>query len=92
MFELDNVQFNFFINTWIVTMEPQYGAEVKDNKGELLGTVNYLVRDTWSGEIRKFMVYRKAPDNDLVMTPEDVAEATENTIRLNVSIKELNDR
>ena len=73
-------------------MEPQYGAEVIDNKGESLGTVNYLVRDTWSGEIRKFMVYRKAPEKDLVMTPEDVAEATENTVRLNISTKELNER
>ena len=73
-------------------MEPQYGAEVIDNKGESLGTVNYLVRDTWSGEIRKFMVYRKAPEKDLVMTPEDVAEATENSVHLNVSAAQLEER
>ncbi len=73
-------------------MEPQYGAEVIDSKGKSLGTVNYLVRDTWSGEIKKFMVYRKAPEKDLLMTLEDVAEATENTVRLNVSATQLEER
>jgi sporulation protein YlmC with PRC-barrel domain len=73
-------------------MEPQYGAEVTDKNGRSLGTINYVVRDTWSGEIRKFMIYRKAPETDLVMTTEDIAEATENTVKLKVSVEELDER
>ena len=87
-----NVQFNFFREFYKQTMEPQYGAEVTDKNGKPLGAVNYLIRDTWSGEIRKFMVQRKAPEKDLVMSPEDISEATASTIKLNVSVEELNER
>ena len=73
-------------------MKPQYGAEVIDKNGEQLGIINYLVRDTWSGEIRKFMAHRKVPDKDLVLSSEDASKVTESTVELNLTFEELNQR
>lgn len=60
-----------------------------DKKGEVLGTVDHLVRNTWTGEVSKYMVGRKASHKDLIFSPQDVLEATATTVRLNVSIDEL---
>ena len=70
-------------------MEIEYGAQVMDRDGKVLGTVDHLVRNTWTGEISKFMVCRKAPDRDLLLSPQDVLEATEKKVKLNVSFNEL---
>ena len=59
------------------------GAEVVDRNAKVLGSVDYLARDTWTGEIAKFIVTRKAPAEDLFLTLEDVLEATETKITLN---------
>jgi len=72
-------------------MEIEYGAEVIDKNGKVLGTVDHLVRNTWSGEISKFMVCRKAPDRDLFFSTEDVLEATKSKVKVNVSLDELNE-
>ena len=71
-------------------MEIEYGAEVMDRNGKVLGTVDHLVRNTWTGEISKFMVRRKAPERDLLFSTEDVLEATRSEIKLAVSFNELN--
>ena len=73
-------------------MEVEYKAEVRDQNGKFLGTVDHLVRDSWSGEISKFVVRREAPANDLFLSPEDVSEVTKDTVKLNVSAEELNQR
>ena len=70
-------------------MEIQYGAEVVDKNGKLLGKVDHLVRNTWTGEISKFMVRRKAPDRDLLLSPQDVLELTQSRITLGIALHEL---
>jgi len=70
-------------------MEIEYAAKVIDQKGKFLGTVDHLVRNSWSGEITKFMVGREAPDEDLFLSLEDVSEANESEVKLNVSLEEL---
>lgn len=70
-------------------MEIEYGAEVIDKSGKVLGTVDHLIRNTWTGEITKFVVRRKAPDRDLFFSTEDVLEVTKSKIRLNISLDEL---
>ena len=70
-------------------MELEYGTEVIDQNGKILGTVDHLVRNSWTGEISKFVVRRKAPDKDLFLSPEDVFEVTKSTVKLNVSLEEL---
>jgi sporulation protein YlmC with PRC-barrel domain len=72
-------------------MEIEYGAEVIDKSGKILGTVDHLVRNTWTGEISKFMVRRKTPESDLFFSTEDVLEATKSKVKVNISSDELNE-
>ncbi len=69
-------------------MQIEYGAEVLDKNGKVLGTVEYIVRNTWTGELSKFMVRRQA-GRDLFLSPEDVLKGTKTRITLSVSSEEL---
>lgn len=69
-------------------MEIKPGVQVVDKNGKIVGSVNHLARDGWSGEIKKFIVNRKAPDNDLFFTPDDVLEATNTIIKLKIAFDE----
>jgi hypothetical protein len=63
-------------------MEIKVGVQVTDKNGKVLGFVNHLARDGWSGELKKIIVNRSPPDKDLFFTLEDVLEATDNMIKL----------
>ncbi len=54
-----------------------------------MGFVDHVARDGWSGEVRKFIVNRNPPDHDLFVSPEDVAEATETTVKLKAAVEKL---
>jgi len=69
-------------------MEIKAGVQVIDKNGKVVGSVNYLARDGWSGEVKKFIVNRKPPDKDLFFTPEDVLEATDASIKLKIALDE----
>jgi sporulation protein YlmC with PRC-barrel domain len=69
-------------------MKIRAGAQVVDKNGKVLGSVDHLAYDSWSGEIRKFIVNRKPPDKDIFLTPEDVLEATDTKIKLNIAFDE----
>jgi sporulation protein YlmC with PRC-barrel domain len=69
-------------------MQIEYGTEVIDKNDKVLGTVDHLIRDSWTGEIRKFMVRQKAPDKDLLFSPQDVLEVTKSKIKVNISFNE----
>ena len=69
-------------------MQIEYGSEVVDKSGKVLGTINYIIRDTWTSEIRKFMIRKKLSDKDLMFSPQDVLEATKSKIKVNISINE----
>ena len=73
-------------------MELEYGAKVVDQKGEVLGTVDHLVRDTWTGEMSKFVVRREPPEQDLFLSTQDVLEVKRGTVKLKVSLEELSQR
>jgi hypothetical protein len=68
-------------------MEIKYGALVIDKNGNVVGSVDRLMRNAWSGETTKFMVLRKAEDSDLFLTPEDVLEATDTEVRLGIAVE-----
>lgn len=72
-------------------MHIEYGAEVIDKNGKVLGTVSHLVRNTWTGEISKFVVRRKAPERDFFFSTGDVLEATKSKVKVNVSFDELSE-
>jgi len=69
-------------------MEIQYGADVLDKNEQVLGAVDYLIRNTYTGEISKFKVKTELAEADLFFSPEDVLEATPNEIKLKVTFGE----
>ena len=60
------------------------GTEVRDRTGKLLGTIDYIVRDSWSGDVRKYLVYRKPPEEDISFTPEDISENEDAVVTLSI--------
>lgn len=73
-------------------MEIEYGSEVTDRNGKVLGTVDYIIRNSWTGEISKFMIHRESPKKDLMFSLQDVLEVAESKIKVNVSLDELNEK
>ena len=73
-------------------MEIEFSAAVVDRNGKHLGTVDHIVRDTWSGDIRKFVVRQKNSGNDLFLSPDDVVKTTNKQVTLNISLEELYQR
>jgi sporulation protein YlmC with PRC-barrel domain len=69
----------------------EYGTEVIDRDGKALGTVNYVIRNMWTGEISKFMVRREPPERELFFSPQDVLEAAEAKIKVDISSEELSE-
>ena len=71
-------------------MEIEYGIEVLDKNGSPLGTVDYVIRNSWTGEISKFVVYRELSEGDIAFTPDDVLDITDSSVKLDISSDELN--
>jgi sporulation protein YlmC with PRC-barrel domain len=67
----------------------QYGARVVDQRGEVLGKVDHLLRNLKTGEIRKFIVRRKGPEKDLFISLDDVSEVSNGKVKLNILFQEL---
>jgi len=71
-------------------VEVTFGAEVIDQNGKVLGTVDHLARDTWTGEIRKFVVRRE--NGALFLVPDDVSDIMDGTLKLKKTLEELSQR
>ena len=71
-------------------IEIEYGASVTDKNGKVLGTVNRVLRDTWTGDIRKFNVRSELANGDLFYSIDDVAEASDKEVRLKIAFGEAN--
>jgi sporulation protein YlmC with PRC-barrel domain len=69
-------------------MEIEYGAEVIDKNGRRLGTVDRVIRDTYTTEIRKFTVSTDITDTNLFFSPDEVQEATTKTVKLRIALDE----
>ena len=65
------------------------GAKVVDRDSKVIGKIDYLIRDTWSGEIKKYMVRRDAPNKDIFFSPDDILEASETEAKLKNTIEEM---
>ena len=73
-------------------MEISYGVEVVDKNGKVIGAVNHVVHDTWTGGIRKFFVYRESPNVDPSFSPDDILEATESKVSLKIAFNESGEK
>ena len=69
-------------------MDIEYGAEVIDKNGKKLGTVDRVIRDTYTTEIKKFSVSTDMIDTDLFFSPEEVLEATSKAVQLKIALDE----
>ena len=72
-------------------MEIEYGVEVIDRNGKALGTVDYVIRNTWTGEISKFTVRREPPERELLFSLQDILEEAQSKIKVSISAEELSD-
>ena len=70
------------------TIEIEYGAKVRDKTGKVVGTVNRVLRDTWTGDIRKFTVSTELTDTELFYSLEDVFEVTSSGVKLKIAFDE----
>lgn len=68
-------------------MNAEVGSVVIDKKGEILGTVDYVIRNSWTGEISKYIIYRKPPEVDISFAPEDILEIKDSETKVNLSGK-----
>jgi sporulation protein YlmC with PRC-barrel domain len=69
-------------------MEIEYGALVKDKNNKVLGTVNRVMRDTWTGDVSKFSISTELADADIFYAIENVAEADDKEVKLNITYGE----
>jgi sporulation protein YlmC with PRC-barrel domain len=72
-------------------MDIEYGTEVIDREGNALGTIDRVIRDSWTGEIRKFSVNQDTPGNELMFSPEEILDSEKTRIKVDVSLDELKD-
>ncbi|MBN1161625.1 MAG: hypothetical protein JXA17_06750 [Dehalococcoidales bacterium] len=70
-------------------MDIEYGTEVVDREGNALGTIDRVIRDSWTGEIRKFSVNQDTPGNELMFSPEEILVQDKNKIKIDVSQDDL---
>ena len=70
-------------------MEIEYGTPVVDKNDKALGTVDHIINDMWSGEPRKYMVRLDKETGAVFFTPQHIAKATKEKVKLNVSAEEL---
>jgi hypothetical protein len=67
-------------------MEIQYGSKVEDKDGNVLGSVNRVIKNSWSGDVSKFVVAGNDSGQDLFLSPADVLEVTDTKVKLKINI------
>ena len=65
-------------------MGVEYGAEVFDKNGELLGIVDFIAHDSWTGEVNQFKVTSKNKKTVFLIAPESVLKATPTKVQLKI--------
>ncbi len=70
-------------------MEIEYDTKVVDRNGKVVGVVDYIMRNTWTGEISKFMVRQSTLGKEVFFSAEDVLQVKGGEVKLRVSLSEL---
>lgn len=70
-------------------MDIDFGDTVVDKEGNDLGQIDRIINDTWTGEIKSVLIYRKAPEKDLIIHIQDIARVETGRVYLGVSLKDL---
>lgn len=69
-------------------MAVQFGADVYDKDGILLGTVDHIRKNLLTGEPSLYVVRRRG-ESDLMLSPDDIADSTGERVQLKVTHDEL---
>jgi hypothetical protein len=69
-------------------MDIEYGTLVVDGDDKVLGTVDYVIRNSWTGEVSKFRVNQNQSGSEFMCSPENVVEKTETKIKVDVASHE----
>jgi sporulation protein YlmC with PRC-barrel domain len=65
----------------------EFGARVFDKNGELIGTVDYLIRDPLSGEVKRFKVKTGSALEAVFFGVSDISRSTPDEIKLKVVLE-----
>ncbi len=68
-------------------MKIVYGTDVEDKKGNKVGQVNHVIRDTWTGAVRKFGVWQDSDNKAVMFSPDDIENITEEKIVLGLDLE-----
>ncbi|MBN1369774.1 MAG: PRC-barrel domain-containing protein [Dehalococcoidaceae bacterium] len=69
-------------------MKIAYGTEVEDKDGKYIGQVNHVIRDSWTGRVRKFRVWNAGFEKDMMLSPDDIREIRQDKIVLALSMED----
>ena len=69
-------------------MKIAYGVNVEDKNGNFIGQVNHVIRDSWTGNIKKFGVWSESFDKDWLVSPENIQDMKEDKITLSIAVEE----
>lgn len=73
-------------------MKPEFGATVIDNEGNTLGQINYIINDTWTGELKSILIRKEHPRKDIVIPATDIAQVGEGKVYLKSSLADIENR
>ena len=59
-----------------------YGTHVEDKEGNAIGKVNSVIRDSWTGDIRKFGIWQEGAVKDILVSPDLIHKISEDGIIL----------
>ena len=69
--------------------EIEFGTPVVDKNDKSVGTVDHIINDMWSGEPRKYVVRLEDEISAAYFAPEHIAQATQERVKLNLSVEEM---
>jgi hypothetical protein len=70
-------------------MKIEYGKIVEDKEGNKVGQVNHVIRDSWTGEVKKFGIWNPDRDKDVLVSPDNIKTVTDNKIVLEQNPDEI---
>ncbi len=69
-------------------MKIAYGVNVEDKNGNYIGQVNHVIRDSWTGNIKKFGIWNESFGKDWLVSPDNIQKMTEEKIILSIATDE----
>ena len=69
--------------------EIEFGTPVVDKNDRPVGTIDHIINDMWSGDVRKYVVRLEDEISAAYFSPEHIAQATPEKVKLSLSLEEM---